>query len=433
MVPEIKTPHSLKRALNYNEKKVEKDHAKLIHAGNFLQTPEELNFYQKMNRFEKLMELNQRPKTKAIHISLNFHPSEKEKLTKELLKEISDEYMNRIGFGNQPYLVYQHHDAGHPHVHIVSTTIQADGSRINTHNLGRNQSEQARKELEQIYGLVRADKGMHLELRQELERAAIHAERVQYGKSETRQSITNVLDTVINQYRYTSLPELNAILQQYNVLADRGNEQGRIYKNRGLMYRILDENGQKVGVPIKASLIYSKPTLNYLEKKFLENHLKREPDRSRLKTAIDWTLQKPQKSLEDFTKALEKERVLTVIRRNEQGRVYGLTYIDFQTKSVFNGSDLGKEYAAKRILERLGLEQNQELKRGLQQSLFPEPGLGLSRNRVEKRAGTSLGKTLAKNMELLFEPEEIKDRLPYELREEQKRKRKRQQSRDLER
>ena len=81
MVPEIKTPHSLKRALNYNEKKVERKQAELIHAGNFLQKPEELNFYQKLGRFEKLTELNQRAKTKTVHISLNFHPSEKDKLT----------------------------------------------------------------------------------------------------------------------------------------------------------------------------------------------------------------------------------------------------------------------------------------------------------------------------------------------------------------
>ena len=38
--------------------------------------------------------------------------------------------MQGIGFGNQPYLVYQHHDAGHPHIHMVTANIQADGQRI---------------------------------------------------------------------------------------------------------------------------------------------------------------------------------------------------------------------------------------------------------------------------------------------------------------
>jgi uncharacterized protein YijF (DUF1287 family) len=53
--------------------------------------------------------------------------------------------MEKIGFGEQPYLIYKHEDAGHPHIHIVSTTIKADGSRINTHNIGRNQSEKQEK------------------------------------------------------------------------------------------------------------------------------------------------------------------------------------------------------------------------------------------------------------------------------------------------
>src|SRR3569833_2623725 len=102
----ITTPHSIKRALNYNERKVQQGKAQLIHAGNFLQLPEEMNFYDKLNRFEKQMELNQRAQTKTLHVSLNFHPNDSSKLTKEKLAELADEYMKRIGFGNQPYLVY---------------------------------------------------------------------------------------------------------------------------------------------------------------------------------------------------------------------------------------------------------------------------------------------------------------------------------------
>ena len=63
------------------------------------------------------------------------------------------------------------------------------------------------------------------------------------------------------------MPELNAVLQQYNVIADRGSENSRVYQNHGLIYRILDENGNKVGVPIKASDFYNKPTLKYLGRK----------------------------------------------------------------------------------------------------------------------------------------------------------------------
>ena len=63
-----------------------------------------------------------------MHISLNFDASDK--LSQNELKEIADKYVKEIGFGEQPYLVYQHHDSGHPHIHIVTTNIRNDGSRI---------------------------------------------------------------------------------------------------------------------------------------------------------------------------------------------------------------------------------------------------------------------------------------------------------------
>lgn len=152
--------------------------------------------------------------------------------------------------------MYQHLDSGHPHVHIITTNIQADGKRIELHNLGRNQSEKARKEIEQSFGLVKAEDSKR---RQVFEPKPVNVQKVQYGKFETKRAITNVLEAVLNSYKYTSIPELNTVLQQYNVLADRGNENSRIFQNNGLVYPIVDEKGNKVGVPIKASDFYNNP------------------------------------------------------------------------------------------------------------------------------------------------------------------------------
>ncbi len=432
----------MKRALNYNEKKVQKREAELIHAGNFLKLPEEMSFYDKYERFDRLMQLNDRAQTKTIHISLNFHPSEKERLTKEFLTHLADEYMERIGFGSQPYLVYQHNDIVHPHVHIVSTLIREDGSRINTHHLGKDVSDPARKEMEIKYGLVSSNKKQWNH--QQEKQLVMNVRKVRYGKSETLQAITNVLDAVIDRYKYTSLAELNAVLKQYNVMADRGSEEGRIYKTRGLTYRILDEQGQKVGVPIKASAIYSKPILNYLEKKFAENEQKREPDKKHLKTILDWTMRKGPQSMEELIRMLEKEKVAVVIRRGEQGRIYGLTYIDHEHKTVFNGSDLGKEYSVKRMLERLGIgqqpEQEKESTPGKQQAQEQEKK-GKEQVAQTETGGKdqqtfikdSLSKSLSKTIEQMMQPEETGEQLAYELREEQKQKRKRakEQNREI--
>src|SRR5690606_10582189 len=137
------------------------------------------------------------------------------------------------GFGKQPYLVYQHNDAGHPHIHLVSIKVKEDGSRIDTQNIGRNQSEKARKEIEISFGLVVANERKR---KQEFDLKPIPVQRVQYGRSETKKAIQNVLDHVIGRYRYTSLPELNAVLKQYNVIAERGSENSRVFINKGLVY-----------------------------------------------------------------------------------------------------------------------------------------------------------------------------------------------------
>ncbi len=109
------------------------------------------------------------------------------------MNEIADTYMQKIGFGEQPYLVYQHADAGHPHIHIVTLKVRKNGSRIDTQNIGRNQSEKARKEIEQMYNLVKAEDSKQ---RQAYQLKPVNVQKVQYGRSETKRAITNVLDAV---------------------------------------------------------------------------------------------------------------------------------------------------------------------------------------------------------------------------------------------
>src|SRR5260221_1316847 len=197
--------------------------------------------------------------------------------------------MERIGYANQPYLVYRHYDAGHPHIHIVSTNIQRDGSRISMHNMGRNQSEKARKEIEIEFGLVKAESKKILDA---LKIVPVNAQKVAYGKLATKQAISNVLGVVINQYKYSSLPELNAVLKLYNVIAERGEKGSRMHEGNGLTYRALDAKGNKIGVPIKASAFYLKPTLAFVEKKFVINKPLKKLHANRLKGPIDYTFLK---------------------------------------------------------------------------------------------------------------------------------------------
>ena len=377
MVARINKGHSLSRSLNYNELKLKQEKAELILAENYPKDMELLTFYDKLHRLTHQAELNERVKANSVHLSLNFDP--KEKLNREKLQEIAQSYMEKIGFGRQPYLVYWHLDAGHPHVHILTTNIEADGKRINMHNIGKNQSEKARKEVEKEFNLISPEsKRLQQKLQQKLglnqssefQLKPVHVQKVQYGKSETKRAIQNVVEHVMNNYKYTSLPEYNAVLKLYNVLADRGEKESIMYKNNGLTYRVLDEKGNKIGSPIKASEFYNKPTLKNLELKFSQNEGLRLQHAQRLRVQIDWAILQ-EKSLHNLSDQLKKEGIAVIIRQNPEGRIYGITYVDHTTKCVFNGSDLGRQYSAKAILERCEVKENifrQEMQQEISQS-----------------------------------------------------------------
>ena len=414
MVAKITVPNSIQRALNYNEQKMKEGRAECIYAHNFLKEAGQLNFYEKLNRFEGLIALNKRASTNTVHISLNF--GLEEKIEQEKLAEIAQTYMEKIGFGGQPYLVYQHLDAGHPHIHLVTTNIQKNGKRISLHNIGRNQSNTARKDLEIAYKLQKAE----AQRKEPEEIRPVNAQRVAYGKSATKRGITNVLDDVLSRYKYASLAELNAILKLYNLMADRGKEDGIIYQKRGLVYRVLDDKGNKIGVPIKASSIYNKPTLSFLEERFKENEILKQEFKKTLKTSIDWIMIKPPKNLRAFRQVLEKEKISLVVRQNESGIIYGLTYIDHNTKCVFNGSDIGKDYSAKAILEKLGISQSLTInEKPVEPKISEDNSLELPLDKNEPQS-----QDLSKIIEGIITPTEEYQYVPYELKKRRKKKRK---------
>lgn len=420
MVAKITTPKNAKAALNYNEQKVQKGNAAFIYAGNCLKEAGEMNFYQKLAMLENLNNLNKRATTNTLHISLNF--SVGEKFSHQKLISIASSYMEKLGFGEQPYLVYKHDDAGHPHIHIVSTTIKADGSRINTHNIGRNQSEKARKEVEVEYGLVKAEAQKQL-LRQSIQ--PINLGKIIYGKLETKKSISNIVSAVFSQYKYASLPEFNAALKQFNITADRGKEEGRIFKNRGLVYRILDKDGNKIGVPIKASSLACMPTLDNLEKKFSANDILKSQFKQTVRSSIDECFGKPVTDIKSLQIALEQKQFYLLLRKNTEGRLYGVTFVDNKNKCVFNGSDLGKNYSIAALQNKITVKENKEESIGKNETFTQNsnskniPTSGHSINKLQEEIPLSKNENL---FEVLLTSTSQQENIPFSLLPKKKRK-----------
>jgi hypothetical protein len=313
---------------------------------------------------------------------------------------------------------------------LVSVKVRPDGTRIETQNIGRALSEKARKEIELVHGLVRAEDSRQ---RKVYELKPVVAQKVQYGKIQTKRAIANVLDAVLPSYKYASLPELNAVLRQYNVAADRGSEDSRTYRRNGLTFRILDEHGNKVGVPIKASDFYNKPTLKYLQQRFEMNESAKQPYKARVKNAIDFALlRRSENSLSNLVQSLEKEGIKTVLRQNNTGLIYGITYVDFRTKSVFNGSDLGKQYSANAIMERCAQQENQSLNHQKNRQQIPsddrQDGNAHDRNpelATQIRVGPADGNSPDdRSLDVLFEPVRTGDFMPWQLRKSRRKKQK---------
>lgn len=74
------------------------------------------------------------------HISLDFHPADKPRMTDELMAEVAQDYMKQMGLTNTPYIVVRHYDKAHPHCHIVFSRVDYDGKILTqTTNFKKNE------------------------------------------------------------------------------------------------------------------------------------------------------------------------------------------------------------------------------------------------------------------------------------------------------
>lgn len=340
MVAKIVSGRSIRGILHYNENKVQSGDAFLLMASGFAGEVDQMGFWHKLARFKHLTDLNARVKTNALHISLNFHVDDQP--ANEKMQQIGVEYMQGIGFAEQPFLVYVHRDSAHPHMHLITTNIRRDGSRIDLHDIGKNLSEPVRKALEIKYQLKKAQ-GEEKQLRAALA-------KLEYGRQPTKRAITNLVTRVSQEYAYASFAEFKAVLLDFGVYADRGEADSEMFRRNGLQYFAMDALGRPKGVPIKASSIYCRPTIAHLEKRYAKNAAAKKAVKDQTREVLEGILaNRDICSVQTFALSLEAAGITLVPRRSERGGLYGLTYIDHRHKTVFNGSDLGKAYSAQSV------------------------------------------------------------------------------------
>ena len=290
-----------------------------------------------MQAFDPYVALNSHVSKPVIHISLN--PSPKDILSEEQMTVLAQEFMEKFGYGNQPYIVWLHEDINRKHMHIVSVRINEQGEKID-HNREAIRAQNICREMEVKYGL-------HPTLGEHGERELVSLQKVDYPKGDVKMQVKHTARTLLECYNFHSLAEYNTLLNLYNVTAYevRGSVDGKEY--HGIMYGALDDDGQQAGTPFKSSKFGKAFGYEALQKKFAASAEKVKKDNltERARREIINAMQNIS-TKEDFARRLKEADIEVIYRINPEGRLYGITFIDHAGRTVFNGSRLGKTLSA---------------------------------------------------------------------------------------
>lgn len=341
MVAKIAYGSSLYGVISYNHDKVDAGTANILHTHNMINNmagSEKITFSQILNSFEDYLNIESRMKTPIAHFSLN--PSPEDILSDEKLISVSESYMEKMGYKDQPYIIYKHQDIDREHIHIVSVRIKENGEKI-PDSYDYERSVVACRELEKEHGLKQITE--HTK-----EESVYYLKKIEYGRSDLKRQISNAVKSLIKDYDFQSFGEYNALLSCFNIdcRQAKGEEPNNLYQ--GIIYNAMNDRGEPAGTPIKSSRLGKFAGYDALMKKIEKTTKSVKKDglhvpyaKSKITAAM-----KVSSTKEQFINQLQSKNIDVVFRQNEQGRIYGVTFIDHDNRVAFNGSKLGKEFSA---------------------------------------------------------------------------------------
>lgn len=337
MVAKINIGSNLYGALAYNQEKVDEGLGKVL-GSNLVFEPVDghFNVSQCMNNFMEFVPAHFRTEKPVFHVSINPHPDDR--LSNDQLADIGREYMQKLGYGDQPYLIFKHEDIGREHIHIVSLRVDSNGRKIADFK-EHERSKEITEQLERKYNLHPAEGQKRSE---QWELTPVDA-----SKGDLKKQIASVIKPLAAMYHFQSKGEYKAALSLYNIHAEelKGEVNGQPY--RGILYSAMDKSGEKVGTPLKSSIFGKLVGYDGLEKrveKSTERIKSKKLKTHTLKAVSEAKQGNPTES--EFRSKLRQQGIDVVFRRNDEGRIYGATFIDHTTRTVLNGSRLGKDYSA---------------------------------------------------------------------------------------
>jgi len=149
MIIKILSSSATFSGVNYNEDKVAKGTAALLAAENFGMLHAgrfgigDTDYKGHLQSWSKSVDGIQTVKQPQFHAVISCEGREKDAYE---LQDIAQQFLEKIGYAENPYLVYFHMDTPNNHVHIVSSRVDAEGRKIDD-SFERTRSQQAMKEI----------------------------------------------------------------------------------------------------------------------------------------------------------------------------------------------------------------------------------------------------------------------------------------------
>lgn len=338
MVAKISIGSSLYGALAYNSEKINREEGRLLGANKIILPAEgQIDIRRIAENFNAFMPKTGKTKKPVLHISLNPHPDDK--LTDQDFEILAREYLEKLGFGEQPFIIYKHADIARHHIHIVTVNVNEQGKRLNQDFLFRR-SKKITTELEEKYNLHKAQR--------EKITPDMPIKKVD-PNGDIKRQVANAVKMVGMRYKFQTLGEYNAILSLYNIKCEQtdGRVNGREY--HGLVYFATDDDGKTIANPFKASRLGKFASRTAIDSRFekVKDKIDVAPTKRKVADVLAGATDK-----EDFTAKLKAQNIDVVLRYTDEGRIYGVTFIDHSTMTVLNGSRLGKQFSANALNNR---------------------------------------------------------------------------------
>lgn len=326
MVAKISHGTSLYGALAYNYGKVAAGTAEILSGNRMISDRLGLpgtDIRLALLSFENYLLANRNTEKPVLHIALS--PAPEDRLTDVQLEELAARYMEKMGYGDQPYIVYRHGDTHNTHIHIVSVCVDGEGRKISDAYEHRR-SMAACRELETDFGLRNGA---------DTEKRDLKAEpgKVDVSAGDIRHQIGNTLKAVLEGYRFQSFGEYSALLSAFNIETGlvKGEYKGVPYT--GIVYSATDGRARVVSPPFKSSRFGKRFGYEGISKRMLA-HMK---DFKAGRWAPDIQRQVAEamcraRSRKELVEMLEKGHIGVVFRENENGRIYGVTFIDHRRR-----------------------------------------------------------------------------------------------------